>query len=352
MTILKALKIDGAILEDGSSNGTTFNYLEVSDISTTNNFSPFRVADADDDPPGDVWTLPDGTTANQLQTFAATITIRYSDGTTRGDFIAYFVKLSNGETYQIELETEDEIYETKPLESLTVNSIRIANFDGWFATSLDDSFTGTVICFTSGTLIKTQGGEVAVETLSVGDMVLTMDKGYRPIRWIGSNSLDSIDLTLHPKLRPVRISAGVLGNNMPETDLTVSPQHRVLVRSVIAERMFDTHEVLLPAIKLVELDGIEQVQDATEVTYWHMLFDDHEIIFSNGAPTESLFTGPEALKSLSAESRAEITQLFPEITAPSYAPTPARPIPAKGKLMKQLVTRHAKNNKVLLEAKE
>ena len=83
-----------------------------------------------------------------------------------------------------------------------------------------------------------------------------------------------------------------------------------------------------------------------------MLFDDHEIIFSNGAPTESLFTGPEALKSLSAESREEITQLFPEITALGYAPTPARPIPAKGKLMKQLVARHAKNHKVLLEAKE
>jgi hypothetical protein len=227
----------------------------------------------------------------------------------------------------------------------------IVNIDALVDGTSADDIVG-VTCFTTGTLIKTQGGEVAVENLAVGDMVLTMDNNYRPIRWIGSKSLDSIDLTLHPKLAPVRISAGAIGNNMPETDLTVSPQHRVLVRSVIAERMFGTHEVLLPAIKLVELDGIEQVQDATEVTYWHMLFDGHEIVFSNGAPTESLFTGPEALKSLSPETREEITQLFPEISAPGYVPTPARPIPAKGKLMKQLVTRHAKNNKVLLAAEE
>jgi Ca2+-binding RTX toxin-like protein len=214
------------------------------------------------------------------------------------------------------------------------------------------SINVNVVCFTTGTLIKTQGGEVAVENLAVGDMVLTMDNNYRPIRWIGRKSLYIIDLTLHPKLAPVRISAGAIGNNIPETDLMVSPQHRVLVRSVIAERMFGTHEVLLPAIKLVELDGIEQVQDATEVTYWHMLFDGHEIVFSNGAPTESLFTGPEVLKSLSPETREEITQLFPEISVPGYVPTPARPIPAKGKLIKQLVARHAKNNKVLLTAEE
>ncbi|WP_324754479.1 Hint domain-containing protein [Roseovarius sp. Pro17] len=204
-----------------------------------------------------------------------------------------------------------------------------------------------VVCFCTGTRITTKRGLVAIEDLSIGDMVLTMDNGYCPIRWLGRNTLDSIDLQMNPKLRPVRIAAGALGPNMPEKALMVSPQHRVLIRSVIALRMFGTKEVLIPAIKLCGMDGIEQMTDATEVGYWHMLFDGHEIVYSNGAATESLFTGPEALKCVSAESRREIVALFPEIAVPGYVATPARLIPEMGKFMKQLAARHAKNERIL-----
>ncbi len=204
-----------------------------------------------------------------------------------------------------------------------------------------------VVCFCTGTQIATKRGLVAIEDLSIGDMVLTMDNGFRPIRWIGNRQLDSIDLAVNPKLCPVRITAGALGNGMPEQDLMVSPQHRVLIRSVIALRIFDTREVLIPAIKLCDMDGIEQVTDMTKAGYWHMLFDGHEIVYSNGAATESLFTGPEALKAVSAESREEIIALFPKIAAPGYVATPARLIPEKGKFMNQLVARHAKNEKAL-----
>src|SRR5690606_41194845 len=70
-----------------------------------------------------------------------------------------------------------------------------------------------------------------------------------------------LDLAMNPKLCPVRITAGALGNGMPEQDLMVSPQHRVLIRSKIALRMFNITEVLIPAIKLCDMDGIEQVTD-------------------------------------------------------------------------------------------
>lgn len=203
-------------------------------------------------------------------------------------------------------------------------------------------------CFTPGTLIRTRLGEVAIETLQAGDWILTMDSGYQPIRWIGKRCLDAIDLAANPKLRPVRIRAGALGHGLPETDLTVSRQHRVLVSSVIAERMFGAREILIPAIKLVDLDGIDIVEDAQAVEYWHMLFDCHQVVWSNGAPTESLFAGPEALKSVSPEGRAEIIALFPEITRPEFHAVSARLIPHRGRLMKQLVARHSKNDKPLL----
>jgi hypothetical protein len=203
------------------------------------------------------------------------------------------------------------------------------------------------VCFCTGTQIATKRGLVAVESLMVGDMVLTLDNGYCPIRWINGRALSKRDLALNPKLLPVRITAGALGNGTPVSDLMVSRQHRVLVTSAIVESMFDTNEVLIPAIKLCGLDGVEKVTDATEVGYWHILFDRHEVVFSNGLATESLFTGPEALKSLPFESREEIVALFPEISNLDYAPTPARQICEKGSVIKQLISRHKKNGRIL-----
>jgi hypothetical protein len=205
-----------------------------------------------------------------------------------------------------------------------------------------------VLCFARGTLIKTIRGEVAVEDLEVGYRVLTMDRGYRPLRWIGRRWLCEAELETNPKLRPIRIRAGALGEGQPEIDLVVSPQHRVLLRSRIAERMFGHSEVLVPANKLLPIDGIDVGGDTCGVEYFHLLFDEHQIVFSNGAPTESLFTGREALQTLAPEAREEIETLFPEMTKADFKPISARFIPEKGKLMKALVARHRKNRQPLL----
>ena len=214
-------------------------------------------------------------------------------------------------------------------------------------TSLNEEQTA-VVCFTRGVKIKTISGEVPVENLRVGDMVLTMDNGYQPIRWIGANRIGVDRLASNPQLCPIRIKAGALGNNLPERDLLVSPQHRVLVRSEISVRMFDTSEILIPAKKLLPLDGVEIVNDVTSIEYWHFLFDSHQIVWSNGAPSESLFTGPEALKSISDEALKEILTLFPEIARLDYKPCAARLIPEKGKHVKRLVERHRKNCQPLM----
>jgi hypothetical protein len=219
---------------------------------------------------------------------------------------------------------------------------------GAAVTGTDLTYDNTnVVCFTAGTLIGTLLGPVRVEDLKAGDDVLTLDTGTQKIRWIGSTHRDSIDLAADPKLRPVRISAGALGEGLPAQDLLVSRQHRVLVRSPIAQRMFDSSEVLLPAIKLIDLDGIDIAEDVDAVEYFHILFDRHEIVCSNGAWSESLFIGPEALQAVPPASAQEIKKLFPEICEPSYEPASARRIPETGKLMRKLVARHKKNNKPL-----
>lgn len=146
-------------------------------------------------------------------------------------------------------------------------------------------FDLVVVCFARGTSIGGENCTIAVQDLRTGDMVQTKDNGLRPVRWIGSVKLSSTKLNAAPNLRPIRISAGALGKAVPEVDLVVSPQHRVLVRSKIAQRMFDAEEVLVAAKHLQGLDGVEVAKDIHEVEYFHILFDDHEIVMSNGAET-------------------------------------------------------------------
>lgn len=204
-----------------------------------------------------------------------------------------------------------------------------------------------VPCFTRGTKITCETGEVAVEDLAVGMMVQTRDHGLRPVRWIGSRKLTTADLAETPKLLPIQISAGALGKNCPSADLIVSPQHRVLVRSGIAQRMFGATEVLVAARQLLAVPGIE-VAVVTEVDYFHILFDDHEILISNGAETESLYTGAEALKSVGAAAREEIFTLFPHLRSGIAPVTPARPF-AHGRRARHLASRHLAKAQPLLD---
>lgn len=207
-----------------------------------------------------------------------------------------------------------------------------------------------VVCFTRGTLIATLRGEVPVEKLTTKDRILTMDNGYKPLKWISSRKLSPDLFLLFQDLRPIQISAGALGGGLPIRDLIVSPQHRVLVRSDIAERMFGSREVLVAAKQLLDMPGIDVIAGKQEVEYWHFMFDQHEVVFAEGAPSESLYAGVEALKSLSAKSRAELLTIFPELAhAHAEPPVPARPL-IRGAQGRRMAQRHAQNMKALIQS--
>ncbi|WP_456320286.1 Hint domain-containing protein [Paracoccus liaowanqingii] len=228
-------------------------------------------------------------------------------------------------------------------ESLLVNgSGGIAFLD----TEVED-FTAEntgVTCFTRGTRILTPRGEVAIEDLAQGDLAVTLDAGAQPILWIGHRTLSADKLKARPHLQPVRIPASTLGRGLPHRDLTVSPQHRILIRSRIAERMFGQVEVLVAAKHLVGTEGIAVIDDRRPVDYWHVMFKTHQVIRSEGATTESLFTGPEALKSVSDESRREIMELLPQLQDATF--TPARTF-VTGRMGRTLAKRHQKNQVAL-----
>lgn len=229
------------------------------------------------------------------------------------------------------------------LDTVIVNT----SYDSAGTLDLDDD--DVFPCFTAGTLIETPAGLVAVETLSVGDLVLTADNGAQPVRWIGRRHFDAAKLAANPALVPIRIKAGALGDNMPASDLLVSPQHRVLIRSRIAVRMFGASEILVAARQLLQIEGIDEARDLTEVEYVHVLFDQHEVLRTNGALTESLYLGPQAMKSLPAKAVAEILAIFPELRARSHELQGARPL-VSGRQGRKLVVRHRHNGQPLVTA--
>lgn len=212
------------------------------------------------------------------------------------------------------------------------------------------NLTTAVPCFASGTLIMTSKGEVPIESLRPRDMIQTLDHGLQPLKWIGSRQLTQSELIARPHLQPITISVGALAPGLPNKNLTVSPQHRILLSSKIANRIFGSMEVLVAAKKLQAHPGINlRTSENFGVEYWHILFDDHQIVFSNGALTESLYLGQEAKKALSPSAAAEIKELFPKLWSQASETLHARQVIERRKKIEQLVARHRKNSKALFE---
>ncbi|MEQ9692670.1 choice-of-anchor L domain-containing protein [Shimia sp. SDUM112013] len=176
--------------------------------------------------------------------------------------------------------------------------------------------TVTTACFVAGTKIVTNTGEVAVEDLCVGDLVLTRDNGFQPLRWIGSSTR-----LASGKDAPIRFEAGALGQH---DAVEFSPNHRVLINSPTAGLLFGENEVLVKAKDLVNDMTIRRRVDHKPVVYVHMLFDRHEIVRGNGLDSESYHPGRETLDGFDTETRDEILRLMPSMDAMTgfgYGPT-------------------------------
>ncbi|MEZ5912906.1 MAG: Hint domain-containing protein [Paracoccaceae bacterium] len=275
--------VDTLVLDDGSGSDTVFEF----EGPTDNGNGTFTGHDQ-----FDVTGLTDSF-GFPVRAWDVTVTDSVGDGS--GDAILTF---PNGETVRL------------PGISATL----VDNDQALYAMGIP--------CFLRGTRIATPDGEVAIEDLCAGDMVLTRDRGAQPIRWIGSRRVLGTG-----RLAPIRIAAGHLGNRR---DLWVSPQHRMLLGGWHCELHFGVEEVLAAAKHLIDEASVRRMPGG-EVDYFHMLFDHHEIVWAEGAPSESFHPGAEGLASLDTGAQAEILALFPELagarageTAGGYGPTARR----------------------------
>lgn len=233
-------------------------------------------------------------------------------------------------------------HEVFPGDTITLQTGQTVtlNGDGTFTITVDDdletinftygieSSTGvtdtgyvtvaTIPCFVAGTGILTPDGEVAVEALKPGDLVITHDNGPQPIRWIGRRIMSACGV-----MAPIRIQANTFGNHQ---DLMVSPQHRILVRDSLAELLFGETEVLISAKDLVNDRTVTRLEGG-EVEYVHILFDSHEVVYSAGLATESFLPGPQMAQNFERNIIEEICAIFPEIdpdAGTGYSPSVRR----------------------------
>jgi len=156
----------------------------------------------------------------------------------------------------------------------------------------------TVICFMAGTLVRTPFGEVAIETLKRGDLVLTSEGKAAPVTWLGRQTV-SRRFADPVKSFPIRIRAHALGDTMPARDLLVSPDHALLVGGV-----------LVHAGALVNGTSITREADVPETfVYYHVELDDHSLILAENVPAETFV---DTVDRLAFDNWAEHETLYPQ----------------------------------------
>ena len=153
-----------------------------------------------------------------------------------------------------------------------------------------------------------------VEQIEIGDLIYTSDNGLQPVRWIGKSTVGGLG-----KLAPIRIRAGALGNT---NDLYVSPQHRILLDDWQVQLAVGEDEVLCPAKSLLNDNTITR-EPIEYVDYYHIMFDDHQIIFSEGIATESFYMG-DYFSCDGSRVKSELQRLYPELEMQPLEHTMAR----------------------------
>jgi hypothetical protein len=292
--------------------------------------------DGDDAAPGDdeigsdanqtaVVTTPDGTVIASGQIYdEAYAEIDTLDGGSgyldrieiAGQHLGYFssVELTPGASYPV-LSTEDVT-------------------DG---SEIEYSFFNSVPCYCSGTMIETASGLLPVDWLSTEDRVRTKDNGFQRILWVGQTKLSVAQMQDMPQLWPVTIHKGALGAGMPDHDLKVSANHRILVEGAQVQLLFGADEVFVPAKALINGDCVTSACPDTPTTFVHILCENHEVIRAEGLWAESFFTSEQALRMLSAPNRRRVKRLMGHRLHKMTTARPCLTVKEVGLIKEQLV---------------
>jgi hypothetical protein len=204
---------------------------------------------------------------------------------------------------------------------LLVYGVSLTQLDYPDIASLNLDTSDYPFCFLAGTAIATPEGPVAVETLRIGDLVLTADGHRVPVKWIGRQTV-STRFGPAERLMPVRFAAGSLGEGLPHNDLTVTADHGMLVDGVICHAGALVNGTTITRVPLSEMGETYMV--------YHIETDEHEIILANGAPAETFI---DNVSRRVFDNFAEFEALYGDVPEMEELPYPramsARQVPGR-----------------------
>lgn len=163
-------------------------------------------------------------------------------------------------------------------------------------------------CFLKGTRILTAEGETRVEDLKIGDLVETVRGEAMPVKWIGRQIFKRSGASWHESVRPIRVERFAIDDRTPHTDLYLSPNHALYIDGY-----------LMPAKDLVNGTSIAPVvaSDMATLEYFNLVLDTHEVIWAEGAPTETF--GGEGIETFN--NFVEYKRLYPDDPGPATNPS-------------------------------
>jgi hypothetical protein len=184
-------------------------------------------------------------------------------------------------------------------------ALQMAGFGGGAIPLTGENFEPPPFCVAHGTRIETPHGPCPVESLGAGDIVVTEDGRAVPIAWIGASRYECDRAAREDRLRPVCLRAHAFGPGLPDRDLVMSPQHRVVVEGPTCELLFGMDRAFVCARHLPDhLASRPDPED--DVIYFHILLEDHEIILANGLPCESLQPARRMVEAMSETAQASL----------------------------------------------
>ncbi len=171
--------------------------------------------------------------------------------------------------------------------------------------------------------LRTPFGPRRVEFLREGDLIVTRDNGLQPIRLIWARTVTAAEIAADPSLAPIVLRPRAIGPMMPQRSLSVGAGHRLLIPGWRLLDVPDTESSLVPARDIAGLNDSSFIDRSPDVvTYYNVVFDEHQVVTANGLPVESFLPSPETVEMIDRKVRQRLKGKFPDL-GPRFRDYPA-----------------------------
>lgn len=179
-----------------------------------------------------------------------------------------------------------------------------------------------------GANLRTPCGLRRIEIVRPGDLIVTRTSGLQPVQMVWKRRLTRAQLERNPELAPIRLRPRAIGPMMPQRDVLVAPDHRLLIPGFRLAGVPDDTSVLTEARKIADTsDAVFADHNLDSVTYFQLVFAEHQVLAVDGLPLESYLPDAAAIEALGGEMRDALEERFPELRdAPESYPAVKFPI--------------------------